>query len=365
VRFPVPADLTSSLVGVTLGVVGAMLFGRWLGWPGPVAGAALYALTDRLHGPRRPRWACCACSTASAILAGEQAVSSIVRLIGCGDRLLASRALIGRSWPPGPPVTLASFLYVGVIAWATSMGPRKMLDGFSLAGPLGQGLPGVWRFAWATNFSGSLEVAFTHVSPWSSGSLLGPPRRRMWRVGRQVADGMAKPAKLVVPALYPELAKMRAAGGDEAMRKLARQIALLGGAVAGALLLVTDPGRQALADPGDGPSLRRGLWRDDLAGRGRGHRRTGPAAGADAGLDRARPAWPCGCGWWSAWSSFALSPMIKTYGLNGAGAALVGAGLAMAIGMFLTLRARLAQSPVLRDNQPSCADDANDAKGGR
>jgi hypothetical protein len=32
-------------------------------------------------------------------------------------------------------------------------------------------------------------------------------------VGRQVADGMAKPAKLLVPALYPELAKMRATGG--------------------------------------------------------------------------------------------------------------------------------------------------------
>jgi hypothetical protein len=51
--------------------------------------------------------------------------------------------------------------------------------------------------------------------------MLGPAQAAMWRVGRQVADGMAKPAKLLVPALYPELAKMRATGGEESMRKLA------------------------------------------------------------------------------------------------------------------------------------------------
>ena len=60
-----------------------------------------------------------------------------------------------------------------------------------------------------------------------------------------------------------------------------------------------------------------------------------------------------------------LTPLVKTFGLNGAGGALVGAALAMATGMFLTLRVRLAQSAALRDNEASCADDANDAKGGR
>ena len=65
------------------------------------------------------------------------------------------------------------------------------------------------------------------------GAILGPVQAAYWRIGKQVADGMAKPARLMVPALYPELAKLRAAGGQRAMTRLAIQIALIGGAAAG------------------------------------------------------------------------------------------------------------------------------------
>jgi O-antigen/teichoic acid export membrane protein len=71
------------------------------------------------------------------------------------------------------------------------------------------------------------------------GAMLGPAQAAYWRIGKQVADGMAKPARLMVPALYPELAKMRATGGQQAMTKLAMQIGLIGGAAAGVLLLVS------------------------------------------------------------------------------------------------------------------------------
>ena len=363
VRFSLFLDLTSSLVGMVLGVIGAMLFGSVLGWSQALApAAALYALTVVFT------------TSATAVgllrlfdrfryLAGEQAASSIVRLIGAAIAFWLHAPLWAflAAWAAGP---LASFLYVGIIAWR-ELGRRKMLEGFSLAGPLGQGLPGVWRFAWATNFNSSLEVAFTHVITLMVGALLGPTQAALWRVGRQVADGMAKPAKLVVPALYPELAKMRAAGGDEAMRKLASQIALLGGAVAGVLLLVT-----ALVGK---PLLTLVMGQAFAAASGVMTWQVGAAALGVLAL----PLEPMLVSIGAAGTALrvrlavcvvfilALTPMVKTYGLDGAGAALVGAGLAMAIGMFLTLRARLAQSPVLRDNQPSCADDANDAKGGR
>jgi O-antigen/teichoic acid export membrane protein len=208
-------------------------------------------------------------------------------------------------------------------------------------------------------------VAFTHVVTLVVGGLIGPAQAAQWKIGRQVADGMAKPAKLVVPALYPELAKMRAAGGDAAISKLGGQIALLGGAVAGLLLLVTAlVGKPLLI-----------LVLGESFGDGAGVM-TWQVAAAAIGI-MALPLEPMLVSMRAAGAAMrvrlvvsvvfliALAPLIKTYGLNGAGAALVGAALAMAIGMFLTLRARLAQSPVLRDNQPSCADDANDAKGGR
>ena len=363
VRFSLFLDLVSGLAGVVLGVVGAFLFGAFLGWPSELDPAAsLYALTIAFM------------TSATSVgllrlfdrfryLAGEQAVSSTVRLIGVAIAFLLHAPLwvYLLAWAAGP---LASFLYVGVVAWR-EMSRRGQLENFSLIGPLGQDLPGVWRFAWATNFSSSLDVAFTHVVTLVVGGLIGPSQAAQWKIGRQVADGMAKPAKLVVPALYPELAKMRAAGGDAAISKLGGQIALLGGGVAGLLLLVTAlVGKPLLI-----------LVLGESFGDGAGVM-TWQVAAAAIGI-MALPLEPMLVSMRAAGAAMrvrlvvsvvfliALAPLIKTYGLNGAGAALVGAALAMAIGMFLTLRARLAQSPVLRDNQPSCADDANDAKGGR
>ncbi|HQR89085.1 MAG TPA: lipopolysaccharide biosynthesis protein, partial [Caulobacter sp.] len=237
VRLSLFLDLVSGLAGVTLGVGGAFLLGPVLGWSSQVAPiAALYALTIFVM------------TSATSVgllrlfdkfryLAGEQAISSTVRLIGAAIALSTHAPLWAflLAWALGP---LVSFLYVGIVAWR-EMGRRNLLEGFRLRGALSEGLPGVWKFAWATNFSSSLDVAFTHVITLMVGALLGPTQAALWRIGRQVADGMAKPARLVIPALYPELAKMRAMGGDAAMRKLAGQIALLGGAVAGVLLLIT------------------------------------------------------------------------------------------------------------------------------
>ena len=363
VRFSLFLDLTSGLVGVTLGVVGALLFGSLLGWSQDLApAAALYALTITVM------------TSATSVgllrlfdkfryLAGEQAVSSTVRLAGAAIAFAADAPLWGYllAWAAGP---LATFLYVGLIAWR-ELDRRKLLDGFSLFGPLSQGLPGVWKFAWATNFSSSLDVAFTHVITLMVGSLLGPAQAALWRIGRQVADGMAKPARLVIPALYPELAKLRALGGDAAMRKLAGQIALLGGAVAGVLLLVTSLLGKSLLTliMGEAYVGASGVmtWQVTAAAIGILALPLEPmlvsmrAAGAAL---RVRAVV-------SGLFLLALVPLVKIYGMNGAGAALVGAAIAMAIGMLLTLRVQLSRSSALSDNEASCADDANDAKGGR
>jgi hypothetical protein len=153
-------------------------------------------------------------------LAAEQAVSSTVRLAGCAlcFTLHAPIEAYLAAWAAG---TVTAFVYVNSVACGTSIA-AKLLKDFTFRGPLSEGLPGVWRFAWATNFSGTIDTAFSQVITLVVGSVLGPAQAAMWRVGRQVADGMAKPAKLLVPALYPELAKMRATGGEAAMRKLSR-----------------------------------------------------------------------------------------------------------------------------------------------
>ncbi len=363
VRLSLFLDLSSSLIGLVLGVAGALLFGWFLGWPRELdPAAALYALTVVFT------------TSASSVgllrlfdrfryLAAEQAINSTVRLIGSGIAFLMHAPLwvFLMAWAAGP---VASFFYISTIAWR-ELNQRRLLEGFKVVGPLGKDLHGVWKFAWATNFNSTLDVAFTHVITLIVGRLLGPTEAGFWKVGRQVADGMAKPARLMIPALYPELAKMRASGGDAAMRKLALQISMLGGAVASGLLLLT-----VLIGK---PLLILIVGKSSAAASGV---MTWQVAAAAIGI-LALPLEPMLVSMRAAGAALrvrvvvcavfllAVAPLVTTFGLTGAGAALVGAALAMAIGMFLTLRATLARSSVLRDNEPSCADEANDAKGDR
>ncbi|MFT4255118.1 MAG: lipopolysaccharide biosynthesis protein [Caulobacter sp.] len=367
-RLALVLDAIGALVGVTLGVGGALLFGRLLGWPQDQApAAALYCLSIA------------AMTSATAVgllrlfnrfkvLAAEQAVSSTVRLIGCGIAALLHAPIEGflLAWAAG---TVASFCYVGAVAvW--SLHGRGLLAGFALKGPLGAGLPGVWRFAWATNFSSTIDVGFTHVLTLAVGALVGPGPAALWRTGRQVADGMAKPARLMLPALHPEFAKLRAQKNDAAMLRLARQIGLVGGGVAGLLLLVC-----LVA----GPWLLTVIMGKEFA----------PAAGimtwqvAAAAIGvMALPIEPMLVSMRAAGTALrvrvvvcavylaALAPLLKTFGLTGAGAALVLAMAGMAVGMLLTLRSKLAaEAAAEREphnvaiSEQACADPRNERKG--
>jgi len=340
-RLSLLLDGISGVLGVVLGVLGAWFFWRELAWPTGMSGyGALYALSIGVM------------TSATGVgllrlfdrfryLAGQQAVSSFVRMIGCAMCALAGAEIqwFLAAWAAG---TFVSFFYIAAIA-AWDLNKRGLLKGFTLMGPTSRGLPGVWRFAMATNFSSTIDVGFTHVLTLVVGAMLGPVQAAYWRIGKQVADGMAKPARLMVPALYPELAKMRSQGGQQAMTKLAMQIGLIGGGAAAALLVV---------------SLVAGKWILEIV--------MGKAFGAAAGVMNwqvaaaaiailSLPLEPMLVSMRAAGAALAvrlvvviaylaaLGPLIKTFGLTGAGAALVASALAMAVGMYFMARHRLAR----------------------
>lgn len=354
-RLSLLLDLISGVLGTALGVVGAYLFWRELQWPADMTGyGALYALSIGVM------------TSATGVgllrlfdrfrfLAGQQAVSSLVRMIGCAVCAVTHAPIqwFLLAWAAG---TFASFFYIAAIAiWDLSK--RGLLKDFTLLGPTSHGLPGVWRFAMATNFSSTVDVGFTHVLTMVVGAMLGPVQAAFWRIGRQVADGMAKPARLMVPAMYPELAKMRASGGQQAMTKLALQIGLIGGAAAGVLLLV---------------SLLAGRWILEIV--------MGKAYGAAAGVMNWQvaaaaigvmtlPLEPMLVSMRAAGAALAvrlvvvvaylaaLVPLINTFGLAGAGAALVASALAMGVGMYFMARRRLARLATEESSARTTKDD--------
>ncbi|AAK23150.1 lipopolysaccharide biosynthesis protein [Caulobacter vibrioides] len=349
-RFTLLLDLISAVLGILLGMLGAWFFWRQLSWPEGMNGyGALYALSIGVM------------TSASGVgllrlfdrfrfLAAEQAISSFVRLVGCAICAVTQAPIqyFLLAWAAG---TFAAFFYIAAIAiW--DLKRKGLLSGFTVMGPTSKDLPGVWRFAMATNFSGTLDVGFTHVLTMAVGALLGPAQAALWRIGKQVADGMAKPARLMVPALYPELAKMRASGGQQAMTKLAVQIALIGGAAAGVLLLVSlVSGRwilETVMGPGFGAAAGVMNWQVAAAAIGVMTLPLEPmlvsmrAAGAAMMVRLVVVLTYLAC----------LVPLIRTFGLTGAGAALVASALAMAIGMYFMARRRLARLAAEESSAP-------------
>jgi O-antigen/teichoic acid export membrane protein len=237
VRFTLMLDLISGLAGVLAGVVGALAFGGQLGWgaeQGPLA--ATYALSVMFITAASPLGILRLLDRFD-VLAGQAAVISVVRLIGCaaGYVLHADLAFFLLVWALG---TIAGFFLLALAAWR-ELGRNGLLAGFRWLGPVRIETPGVWRFAWATNLNATLGVAFTHLVTLMVGGLLGPADAALWRIGRQVADAIAKPVRLLIPALYPELVRLRAERREKTMWRLTGRITLVASAVGLLLLAVS------------------------------------------------------------------------------------------------------------------------------
>jgi len=245
-RFTLVLDLASTLFGIAVGVVGALAFSGLLGWgPDQAPAAALFMLTIAFMVSATPL-GLLRLFDRFDVLAWQSGLISLIRVVGSVAAFLLGAGMEGflLAWALG---TVGSWFYLAGSAFA-ELRKRGLTKDFAWRGPLTEGMPGAWRFAWNTNAASALDVAFTHVATLIVGALIGPSQAAFWRVGRQVADALAKPAKLLTPALYPELARLRAEDHHHAMWRLARNVGLLAGGVGLVMLAVSAfAGRPLLA----------------------------------------------------------------------------------------------------------------------
>jgi O-antigen/teichoic acid export membrane protein len=339
VRFTVLLDLVSGLIGVAIGVIAALAFGSRLGWGAAQAPmAAAYALSVMFITAAAPLGVLRLLDRFD-VLAGQAAVISLVRLAGCalGYVMHADLAFFLAVWALG---TVAGFVLLALAAWR-ELERRDLLQGFRWRGPVRIQAPGVWRFAWATNLNATLGVAFTHLVTLMVGGLLGPTDAALWRIGRQVADAIAKPVRLLVPALYPELVRLRAEQREKTMWILTGRITLAASGV-GLLLL-------AFSTLAGAPLLRLVMGAGFAAAAGI---MTWQVAAAVVNLV-SLPLEPMVISLGHAGATVrvrvvvaavyaaALPWLVGRYGLEAAGAALVAASVAIALGMLgLLLRSR-------------------------
>ncbi|WP_309089294.1 lipopolysaccharide biosynthesis protein [Phenylobacterium sp.] len=331
-RFTLFLDAASTLLGLAIGIVGSFAFADRLGWSAEMAPvAALYMFSIVFVVSAMPT-GLLRLFDRFDVLAQQTALVGFVRLLGSG---------VAWAMDGGVPAFLAAWAAGSIAGWLylVTMGllelkRHDMLAGFSWKGPLTEGMPGAWRFAWNTNLSATLDVAFTHVATLVVGAMVGPAQAAFWRVGRQVADAIAKPAKLLTPALYPELARLRAGERHDAMWRLARQVGLLAGGVGLLLLLVAavagGPLLALVMGPAFAPAAGVMTWQ------------VGAAVVGILALPLEPMLVSLGKPGRVVWVRLAVGAaflvalpfLVRAFGLTGAGAGLVGAAAALALGLL-------------------------------
>ena len=334
-RFSLVLDLLGAAAALTIGFLGVALASNLLGWPDEARGAGLAYLTMTVFMVSATATGVLRLFGRFGVLAAQSTVSSAVRVAGCVVVMLAGGGFgaILAAWYAG---TLVAFVVLAVAAWRelVRQGHAGVLR---VSGPLTAGFPGLWRFVWATNASSSLEQVFTQTSTLIVGAIVGPAQAALFRIARQFATAIAQPAKLVVAALYPELAKLRAADDLRGLRRLALQVGLAGGIVAtlivGAAMLFGQPllslimGAEFAAASGVLTllvlSVAIEIWALPLEPMLVSLGRPGAAVRVRIAVSILYVA--------------ALFPLVRTFGLAGAGAATVGASLLLLVGMLVSV----------------------------
>ncbi len=235
-RFSLLLDLISAVAGTLIGVAGAALLGSWLGWTSAATPAAtLYATSIAFMVMATPIGVLRLFDRFD-LMAAQGNVGALVRLVGAGLALLFGGDLIVflAVWYAASVMTCCALF--GSAWWQLRrrghLGPTQRSEG-----GLTSGFPGLWRFVWTTNFNSTLNIGSKQLTVLLIGAMLGPREAALFRVARQFGDAIAKPARLLVPALYPELAHLWSSGKLGDLRRLVLQVGTIAGIVA--LLLVS------------------------------------------------------------------------------------------------------------------------------
>lgn len=166
------------------------------------------------------------------LVSAQSAIAPLIRTVGAGVLYLTGGGLVAflAVWFAA---TAAGRLYLLGAAWY-ELGRRGLTDGFwrSMRGSW-RPEPGIWHFSFATNLSTALGAVQQHLGVLAVGWLLGPAAAGLFRVARQFANVLTKPThKLLVPSIYPELARLTARGKTRARTKMVVRTALIAGAAA-------------------------------------------------------------------------------------------------------------------------------------
>lgn len=228
VKFTTLLDIAGVVVGAAIGYVAAPLIGPYVGWNNEVIGyaqpfslAILFTILATPTGLLR-------LYDRFDLLAVQAVATPMVRLIGIGLAVFFEAPF----W-----VYLSAWFVANVIGGAvlTCIGWREAhrhgwLKGMNLS-LRGLTVPhgGIWRFSIFSNLHASLQIITGQMSTFLVGMVAGPAAAGLFKIGRDLATAISRPADLLNQSIYPEFARMGSRGDWRDFKKLI----VRGGAVAG------------------------------------------------------------------------------------------------------------------------------------
>lgn len=237
-RFTAGLDLATGLLCCLVCAVAAWSLAPALGWPEGVAGlAALYGTCTVFIVTATPT-GLLRLFDRFDLLARADAAGAGVRLAGA-----ALAAALGGGLPAFLGAWYAGTAFGGAAlvaaAW-TETRRRGLLRRAAGAERrrvrATEAHPGIWGFVWSTNLMTTLSLGSTHIATLCVGFMLGPAPSALFALAKQIGEAALKPSRFLTPAIYPELARLAAAGDHAVLRTVLRRS--LGFSAAGALALL-------------------------------------------------------------------------------------------------------------------------------
>jgi O-antigen/teichoic acid export membrane protein len=98
--------------------------------------------------------------------------------------------------------------------------------------------PGLWKFSIISTLHASVQIIPSQMSTFIVGLVAGPAAAGLFKVGRDVATALSKPAELLNQSIYPEFARLGSKGSWHDFARLILRGGAMGGGAAVFLLLV-------------------------------------------------------------------------------------------------------------------------------
>ena len=237
ISFTTMLDLTGVIIGAVVAWFAAPWIGPYVGWSDEViAYAQPYSIMILFTTVATPT-GLLRLYDRFDILAWQVTITPALRLIGVAVAVLASAPL----WA----YLLAWFvagvvggLALVVLGWREGVKQGRLhAMRWSLSG-VTKTHEHIWGFCFASNFHSSLQMVTGHMSTFLVGLIATPAAAGLFKVAREVATALTKPAELLTQSIYPEFARLGSEGEWQTFSGLIRRAAVLASGAGFAILVV-------------------------------------------------------------------------------------------------------------------------------